>query len=721
MALLTYDIRVVGQRELDNALRSVERRYAQSGQRIARSLGLSLGGTRGGGGRATSARSERAEANAVAREQQRHAREQAKLVAQHERAQAKAHAQRMRQIEKEKRAEVAAAQAVRREQDRRKQEFRRTVRGHVGNAGRTVSAVGRGALTTVGIGGGIVFGTAVNREIKERAQASELANQVGRPGIKRQLLTEARQHKGFTGEEVLAGTNAFVERTGNLDAAREAMLELTQLSLATGANLEDLGASAGAAFVPIADAIKDPVEQMRQLREVMRGMAAQGGEGAIEMRNFARELGSMAAAGRKFEGGPGDTIRSMGALAQLSVQRGGAASAAEATTAVVRFASDITKHADRFDKAGIGVFADKGKTQLRSPEEILADVAAKTGGDLTKLQALGFGAESANAVAGLMPVFNEAEAKQKGSGRAAMLAEFNRFMKASLTDQQIKERASSRLSDEDMQLKEAFKELNIVVGKELVPALIRFVPEFAKMIPLIGRATHELGRFVGWLAENPLKGIGLVIAGAVAKDIAAAKIGDVIARIISGAAPGGGGAGPLGAGGPGGAKLLGAGVLATAGVALATDQADKLKTSTGAKHSLTELLPGMTGKGFSSDQLLEDLFNPFAAAERRAGVIGDVVSSTLNFDKRADEEARRQFAARPATAAQTVPQMTMPNAGQYPSGKHPLSKATADPPIADDPSIAGHLRAAKALSEAADKLSRAPLNRTDHPSPPVVK
>jgi hypothetical protein len=329
-----------------------------------------------------------------------------------------------------------------------------------------------------------------------------LANQAGTPEIKDQLAKEALGVRGFSGEETLAAMSGFVTKTGDLTAARGAIQGLADLSLATGTDFGEMGEAAGQAFNVIRDTIKDPKEQLAALAEVMSTIAGQGNLGAVEIRDMATELAGLGAATRSFKGGPVELLKSMGAIAQASVARGGAKDAAEATTAVTRFAADVTKRPAQKALKGLGidVFADKGKTQLKDPREIMADILAKTGGDMTQIEEV-LNVESAKALRGFSPLFLEAERNRKATGQGptgkeALFAEFQRFTGANLSPEEIQKRAASRLEDPDLQFSEAAKQFNEAVSKDLLPALTKLVPEFVKLTPALGDLFNAIARLL---------------------------------------------------------------------------------------------------------------------------------------------------------------------------------------------------------------------------------
>jgi len=378
--------------------------------------------------------------------------------------------------------------------------FARGVHGVVGGAARIV---GTGAA----IAGGFAAAEAIREDSAIRRSASQLANQAGTPELKGKLAQESRGVRGFTGEEVLGGMSEFVTKTGDLDTARAIIGDLGQLSLATGANLGDLGATAGQAFNVLKDQIADPVERVKQLNALMGVLAQQGAMGAVEIRDLAQDFGKLGAATRGFEGTAPDLLRTMGAFAQVAVARGGAESSADASTAASRLVNDMVMHKKKFSGLGINIKSEKDPTKLRNPMEIMADVLEKTGGDVEKTSGL-FGLESGKIFKGFAATYSEAEKKQKGSGRGAVMAEFQRYSGAELAPEEIKKRAESRMEDPDMQFSEAAKSFNEAVSKELMPAITKLIPPFVALTPAIGGVLEAFAKLLRLL---PGQGVAPVV------------------------------------------------------------------------------------------------------------------------------------------------------------------------------------------------------------------
>lgn len=494
--------------------------------------------------------------------------------------------------------------------------FGRGAASTLSNAGRNVAGLGGTALGMAGLVGGFAAGSAVADEIEVAKRASQLANQAGRPEIKGDLAKKARGVTGFSGVEALSGIEAFVTKTGDLESATNLIGGLGRLALATGSDLGDLGMTAGQVFNVLKDGPGTAAEKLEEVQSIMATLAQQGALGAVEIRDLAQNFGKLGAATRGFEGGSSDLMRTMGAFAQLAVDTGGADTSADAATAAARLSGDIVTHKKKFKALGVNIKSKTDPTKLRDPMEIFADVLQKTGGDVEKTTGL-FGLESQKVFKSLVPTFADAEKKEKGSGRAAIMARYNKFFNATVSPEEIEKRAKSREGDADIKIIETTKRFNEAVGTRLLPVITdRLVPAFESLIPHLATAADKVSAFAEFFNENPVTGLGAILGAAVAIEVtksglasilssaatgiatraaAALGIGTAAASTASGAATGAGGGmiGGLigGAATKGGALLtsaLGAGGAAVAsvgaaaaGVGAAAYQGYKLYQETG--------------------------------------------------------------------------------------------------------------------------------------------
>lgn len=403
--------------------------------------------------------------------------------------------------------------------------------GAIAGGARNVAGLGAGIL---GIGGGFAVAGAVQSQMSAQAVASNLANQAGRPELKGDLLKQIQGQKGLSAEEAAGGASAFQALAGDIEATQRVLPMLSELALASGSSIEDLGAAAGSAFAQIRRDVSDPIEQMKRLADVMRLVAAQGQQGAIEIRDLGREMPRLAGVASKFVGDKDKNLGAMAAFSQIAVERGGAANAAQAVSGVEAMVRQLGARGTQLERMGVKVFKRDTKGRrvgLQDPTETVIGALKATGGDIPKLQKI-FGEEGMRGIEGLRSTFTQAGGGAKGE--AAIREQFARFSKT-MTAEDVSGRARSRLEDPDLRFKEQVKKFNMEVGSRLMPVVTNsLLPALEKLAPHIANAADAAAKFAMWFAENPIKGIGAAIAAAAAKDIAIAGVGKGISSAVEG-------------------------------------------------------------------------------------------------------------------------------------------------------------------------------------------
>ncbi len=532
MATLRYDFSVVGVKNVERAFASIEKRAVRHNLRMSRAFGGDSRARQGGGNAVATATKQAELANrrriaSELREERRAAREKIRLDKYRQDMRNRYWAQEARKRQQTERAQVRAAKKAAESVVKERRRVAGSIFGTIGKSTRgTLRAVGATAGGALAIGGGLGMSMAVGQQMRETAMASGLANQAGNPKIKGALLREAQGVRGFTGEEALAGMSAFVEKTGNVDAARSMIAEMGKVAVATGTSLEDLSRTAGQAFNVLSDTASSPQEAISQTQELLAVLAKQGEMGAVEISDLARDFGKLGAATRAFEGGAPELLRSMGAFAQIAVARGGADTSADASTAAARLAGDIVTNKKKFSALGVDIKSENDPTKLRDPLSIMLDVLDATGGDIEKTSGL-FGMESKKIFSGLAATYSTARAAG-GDGRAAVTKEFNSLAGARLSQADLEARFNSRMSDPDMQFKEAMKGFNAQVGDKLLPELTKLIPVLAEMTPVVTALLDSLIKILDWAKDNPFQSLGMLISGAILKDLAAAGIGGAV-------------------------------------------------------------------------------------------------------------------------------------------------------------------------------------------------
>lgn len=464
--------------------------------------------------------------------------------------------------------EIAEAQRV---YDARAR-FARSFGGHlisgtragVGSIVNTTSQIVQGALS---VGGGFSIADSVSREVRLRGEAATLAASsmpdatTGRKMSTGDLLASARASANaysMDPEEVLKGIGKFKDLTGDLKRGVQLAPEMARLATALGADTGELMSNAGNI------AASAPKMSNADIMKLARVQTMQGMQGAVELKDMAKYGARLTAGASLFGGDRATNIATMGAIAQVARQHGGAASAAEATMASQRFATDVQKHAATLEKKGIKV--SDGHGGMRSADLIMQDMLKKSGGDVTKLTQFGLGERGIRALTGFADIY-----RQAGGGKAgqdAVNAEFAKYTKG-ISDADVDTAAKDRLGEVDKQVTRAMNELKDAVGTELVPELLKLVPVLRDATPMFTSVIKEGVKFAEWFKDNPIKGVGAVVLAAIAKELAVAGIGEAVkmtlTRLIAGSAPGGGGVPVPGAGGAPGAP----GMTPPQGVALA--------------------------------------------------------------------------------------------------------------------------------------------------------
>lgn len=585
----------------------------------------------------------------VAREADRYQREEVRGFERAEREKSKI-------AEREALARSRAVEREHRHAQRQRDAFARNTGGTVG---RSVSGVlNRGAsLATSGVGlalsvgGGFSIADSVGSYSRARGRAVDLENQSNgalKADATWRTASGVGTRYGVKTETVIGGLDAFVAKAGTKDAKAltdgGGLNQLVELAAATGADLEELSRTAG--IVHMSSTGKDSAERMSNTLDMMRTIAGMGREGSVDMRELSQYAGRLTAGAAVFSDKTG-AAKQLSAMVQQSAATGGSAGAAEATESISHLGSDVFKHREAFEALGIKTTDATGKF-LRDPAEIIKQSLSKTAGDQTKLHDL-YGERSFRAVAGYADLYNRSATATNGSakdkdaaGLAAVDAAIASFAKAAITREQQKSDAAKRVAEADRQLESILNDVKDSLGSQLLPELAKMLPEIKdKLVPAlkgaapeivkamtaiattlrdhgddIGRGIRNVAAFVGWFAENPIKGVGAVVLAAIVKDITAAMIGSAIKRAIENAISSGrGGGGGGGGAGAGGGKA--GDVMNGVGAALAAGYATKEAYAPGVDGMLHGQVEGQAQAGAIARDLARGTDDERAAALKR--------------------------------------------------------------------------------------------------------
>jgi hypothetical protein len=382
----------------------------------------------------------------------------------------------------------------------------------------------------------------------------------------------------------------FVNKSGDLQGAREMMSSIGMLANSTGADFKKLAADAGVLDLKFGDAFgNDTRAKMLAINDVLRGLSAQGKLGAIDMQDMAAQLPKLVAVAGRFKGDRADLMKRVGFLAQEAGAEGGAGNAAQAVTAVRAIAAAFGKSArvKAFEAEGVQLFADKDHKTLNDPIRIIQASILKTGGDQVRLAKM-FGSQQAiTGFEGLRQTFVNAGGGQAGLDAMNQVEKDNaERLKESTARAQLFNNALERSAG-------ALAERVLPVLEKAAPSLLQFAESMAKA--------------VAWAADNP----GKLVVGAIIASIAKAAIGQVLAgalqKMVQGT--GGPGGGPGGLGGKAGAALLGVTGGVAIGSAILSSASEELGRSTEGMQSVqadTEALKQARGSVAAGTMTKED-------------------------------------------------------------------------------------------------------------------
>ena len=571
MAILTYDLRITGEADIARALGNVERRFVQHNARISRVLA-------GGGGRlrerASGARPG-AEIAEIAREQQRQqkywqnaqkrsadqrvkhelagqrrvakerqsflrkaAAEARQLQLLEQRGEITAHRLKLANAERIKREELnklrASARERIREQKAAKGQFARSIGSGVTGTVSKLGAVGAMGGAMLGVGGSILAGAAVSETLKLDEQIrrfSVAGRDVGTQGadpeaIRRQVMQIAMA-RGVAPESVMSGAAQFQTVTGRGDVGMQMADTFATFAQATGGDPAEIADAAASLFNNL------NLRDIDQLTEALAKLTFQGKKGSLEFKGLASHLSQITAgfSGRGVGGGA-EGVAKIGAVLQV-VQKGTGNDAVTATATDAMFRQMITK-ADDIQKGNafstgkkVNIFEGGDPTgALRGDiDSLIADVLKASGGNKIELQKI-FGDEGMKGLNPFLAKFSQAGGGD--AGHAAVMSMIREFSGVGGNYKEIQRDASDVQQSASIQLELAIMELKGVFSEELTPVVKELTPLLMELAPYVRAVTSMFLDMGKALADNPVLGIGAILAASLTAEIAKAQISSAL-------------------------------------------------------------------------------------------------------------------------------------------------------------------------------------------------
>lgn len=188
---------------------------------------------------------------------------------------------------------------------------------------------------------------------------------------------------GISADQILGAAQNYVALTGDMDGAAASARQWARVAQATNSSVGDISATAAALKQNLA--IKPG-----EMEEAFSALTVQGKEGAIELKDLAAQLSTIAPQWAQFRGGTGvGGLRELGAALQV-VKRGFGGDAAETVTGLQSLLTAVVKNSGRLKGAGVRVFDVDPKTHMKTMRNVLDIVRdignSKLAKDPTKLE-----------------------------------------------------------------------------------------------------------------------------------------------------------------------------------------------------------------------------------------------------------------------------------------------------------------------------------------------
>lgn len=187
----------------------------------------------------------------------------------------------------------------------------------------------------------------------------------------------ASSEVGLSAADILSGAQAYVALTGDMDGASASAKVWSRVAQATGSTVTDIAQTAAALKQQMGIKPED-------MERTFSALAIQGKAGAIELKDLAAQMSSIAPQWAQFAGGKGvEGVKQLGASLQI-VKRGFGGDAGETVTGLQSLLTSVVQHSKQLGKGGIQVFTTNAKTGRKEMKGVLDIVNAISDSKLAK-------------------------------------------------------------------------------------------------------------------------------------------------------------------------------------------------------------------------------------------------------------------------------------------------------------------------------------------------
>lgn len=414
-------------------------------------------------------------------------------------------------------------------------------------AGRAMGHVGRGIGGTLGsmasmaggaltIGGGFALADIAGKQLSAEKSAALLVNAGttggAAPGTIAQALSAASGASAETGmskDELLQGALKYAQsaRGGDFGGALANMSFFGKMSKVTGANIGDIAEAAGVLQSQNADLGRDPKAMQRMLLNTL----AQSHAGSMSLVDAAKQIGTMGSVRSSFSGDEAKTQQSLIGLGQIARVGG---DVGEAGTFVKDLAMETTIANKKWrEKHGTDLVKTDQFGRVSSPEDLVASVLRGTKGNVAQINDL-FGKRGSVLFRELSKSYIQGQ-KTGGveGGVQAALANMRGVTGATMSPEELDKMLATQLSTPAERLHKAWEKLVTTTGDKLEPILAKLADKAPELIDKLQGIIDAGGKLAEFFLDNPLAGIGAIIAAATAKEIATAAIGEGIKKALA--------------------------------------------------------------------------------------------------------------------------------------------------------------------------------------------
>ncbi len=285
---------------------------------------------------------------------------------------------------------------------------------------------------------------------------------------------------GIAAADVLAGAQAYVGFTGDAAGAKDAMKMFSDVAVATGASVADVAQGMASLKTSMGITAKEG-------EAAFSALIVQGKGGAVEIKDMASELASLAPQFALFKGGKGlDGLREMGAGFQVIMKN--SSSASDAATKYASLMGALSDSKTRKELQAIGVQVTDNKGKLLGASTIFENIA--------KSQKLFAGSK-------MSEVFGRKEAQLAVLALREHIGTYRDLRNAAEDTGAVQRDKMTMLESESGKLDRAFNQMKLTIAEAFTPARIKMFTEgIQALAQQLGPVVDGFSKIAGFTFGN---------------------------------------------------------------------------------------------------------------------------------------------------------------------------------------------------------------------------